>query len=62
MLDYLVDKGYSEEYGARNLRRIVEKDIENIIADEILKNHATPITAMELSINDNAVTVIVLVG
>ncbi|MCL2540534.1 MAG: ATP-dependent Clp protease ATP-binding subunit [Firmicutes bacterium] len=35
-LKYLVEKGYSAEYGARPLRRLVEQEIEDKIADEIL--------------------------
>jgi len=58
MLDHLAENGYSSEYGARNLRRFVQKEIEDKIADEILKTHATPITAMDLSIHDNVVKVL----
>lgn len=32
----LVDKGYSETYGARPLRRVIQDDLEHLIADGIL--------------------------
>lgn len=34
--DYLLDKGYSEEYGARTLRRLIQREIENQISNKIL--------------------------
>ena len=36
VLDYLVKKGYSVTYGARNLRRLIQKEIEDAIAAEPL--------------------------
>ncbi len=35
--DYLVDKGYKPEYGARHLRRVAERYIEDPLAQEILQ-------------------------
>ena len=32
VIDYLVRKGYSETYGARNLRRTIQRDVEDAIA------------------------------
>ena len=34
--DYLAEEGYSEAYGARPLRRVIQKKIEDPIAEEIL--------------------------
>lgn len=36
-LAYLISKGYNSEFGARPLRRIIEKDIEAVISDAILR-------------------------
>lgn len=36
--DYLAKDGYSESYGARPLRRLIQKKIEDILAEEILTN------------------------
>ncbi len=35
--DYLAREGYNEEYGARPLQRVIEKEIENVIAMKILQ-------------------------
>ena len=34
--DYLAEEGYSEAYGARPLRRVIQKKIEDTLAEEIL--------------------------
>ena len=36
VIDYLVRKGYSETYGARNLRRTIQRDVEDAIASAIV--------------------------
>ena len=35
--DYLAREGYNEEYGARPLQRVIEREIENVIAMKILQ-------------------------
>ena len=34
---YLIEKGFDENYGARNLRRVIQSDIEDSLANELLK-------------------------
>jgi len=36
-LAYLITRGYSAEFGARPLRRLIEQGIEEVISDDILK-------------------------
>ncbi|KPJ89004.1 MAG: hypothetical protein AMS17_03550 [Spirochaetes bacterium DG_61] len=35
--DFLIDKGYDEKYGARPLRRTIQREIEDPLSNEILK-------------------------
>ncbi|MDR1329540.1 MAG: ATP-dependent Clp protease ATP-binding subunit [Oscillospiraceae bacterium] len=35
-LAYLTNKSFSETYGARNLRRVIQKEVENAIASELI--------------------------
>ncbi len=37
-LDYLVKKGYSVNYGARNLRRLIQKEVEDRVAQKIIES------------------------
>jgi len=36
-ISYLAEKGYSEEYGARPLRRLIQQELENILSEKIIK-------------------------
>ena len=49
VIDYLVKKGYSVTYGARNLRRTIQKDVEDAIAAEIVDKRGMSITAIAIS-------------
>ncbi len=40
--DYLAKEGYSEAYGARPLRRVIQKKVEDILAEEILSGNYKP--------------------
>ncbi|MBP7710233.1 MAG: ATP-dependent chaperone ClpB [Rickettsiales bacterium] len=35
--DYLAEKGFDENYGARPLKRVIQREIENILAEKILR-------------------------
>ncbi|PKL80378.1 MAG: Clp protease ClpC [Ignavibacteriae bacterium HGW-Ignavibacteriae-4] len=37
--DFIVEKGFDEKYGARPLKRALQKYVEDELADEILKGH-----------------------
>jgi ATP-dependent Clp protease ATP-binding subunit ClpC len=49
VIDYLVKKSYSVTYGARNLRRTIQKDVEDAIAAEIVDKRGTNISSIALS-------------
>ena len=42
-------KSYSAAYGARNLRRQIQKDLEDPIAAKLIQRYAQPVTRVELS-------------
>ena len=50
VLDYLTEKSYSVQYGARNLRRTIEKDIENPVAEKIIDSYKEPLRSIRLSV------------
>ncbi len=53
--DYLADKGYSIKYGARNLRRLIEKQVEDKVAMMIISAYENPITAVTATVADGEV-------
>ncbi|MPM24937.1 ATP-dependent Clp protease ATP-binding subunit ClpC [bioreactor metagenome] len=46
-LNYLVKKSYSATYGARNLRRLIQKEMEDPIATKIIESYMAPVTRMK---------------
>ncbi len=52
---YLVKKAYSTEYGARNLRRTIQKELEDPISMAIIDSFESPISAIHADIGEDAV-------
>ena len=48
-VDYLVKKSYSVKFGARNLRRLIEKEVEDKAATLVISSWDHPITSISLS-------------
>lgn len=46
LLDYLAKTAYSTVYGARNLRRLIQKELEDQIALEMIEHYETPLKAV----------------
>ena len=51
--DYLIDNGYDEIYGARPLRRFVQKKLETLIAKEILQEKILPNSTVNVDLKNN---------
>ncbi len=49
LLDYLVKKSYSAAYGARNLRRLIQKELEDAIASRIIDSWQHPVARLDAS-------------
>lgn len=56
---YLSEKSYSEKFGARNLRRTIQTEIEDGIANEIVKNYNKVLTKATVSLCDGKLNIIV---
>ena len=60
VLEHLVKTSYSVAYGARNLRRQVQKDLEDPIATKIIESYMSPITQLKASANDSKIELLAL--
>ncbi len=49
---YLVEQGYDPRLGARPMRRIVQRTVENIIAKQMLSGSVAPGSVIEVSLTD----------
>ena len=57
VIDALVKKSYSVTYGARNLRRTIQKELEDPIAQKIIESFVSPIHTLHASADGEKFTV-----
>ena len=55
--NYLVKKSYSATYGARNLRRTIQKELEDVMAAQIIDSYEHPVTQIHASMEDGKLVV-----
>ena len=53
----LVKKAYSVTYGARNLRRTIQKELEDPISEKIIDSFESPISAIYVTVEDERIQV-----
>ncbi len=54
---YLVEKAYSVTYGARNLRREIQRSLEDPISERIIDSFERPISSIHVSVVDGEISV-----
>ena len=57
LVAYLVEKSYSLKFGARNLRRLIEKEVENALAAKIIEEYDQQLAGAHISVQDGAIQV-----
>ena len=55
--DYLIENGYDEIYGARPLKRFVQRKLETLIARKILEQEILPNTTVKIDIMENGLCI-----
>ncbi len=55
--EHLVKKAYSVTYGARNLRRVIQRELEDPISQKIIDSFEKPISAIHVTVEDDAIAV-----
>ena len=57
LVAYLVKKSYSAAYGARNLRRTIQKEVEDQLALTIINSYDHPVTQLAASAEEEKVVI-----
>jgi ATP-dependent Clp protease ATP-binding subunit ClpA len=55
VVDYLLDRGYSREFGARNIARVVEEKVKSYFIDEVLFGSLSEGGTVELSLEEGEI-------
>ncbi len=59
--DFIVDKGYDEKFGARPLKRAIQKFIEDPLAEEIIKSNLKEGDTIKMDVKENAEELTVII-
>ncbi len=54
---YVAEKGYSHTYGARPIRRVIQKELEDPLSSLIIRGEATKGDRLSVSIEDNLIKI-----
>lgn len=60
LLAYLTHKSYSMTYGARNLRRTIQKELEDPMAAQMIESYEHPVSQIRATVEDGKVKVFAL--
>ena len=55
--DYMSTKGYEPAYGARPIKRLMQKELVNLLAKAILDGHVHRDSVISVSVNDGQITI-----
>jgi len=55
LVDFIIEKGYKPEYGARPIRRAVEQYLEDNLAEEILRGNISDNAKIEVTVSDGKI-------
>ena len=52
-MDFITDKGYDDNYGARPLKRVIQKNIEDKLSEELLRGNISENSVVRVDCIDN---------
>ena len=58
LVSYLVKKSFSIKYGARNLQRLIQKELEDVAAQKLIEAYAQNITHMSATAVDEHIEIV----
>ena len=57
VLAYIADKSYSEKFGARNMRRFIERNLEDKLAEMVIANYETKLSDVFVRVENEEITI-----
>ena len=56
-LDYIAANGFDRKFGARSLKRLIQKEVEDKIAQIIIENYKSELKAVYATVNDSGIVI-----
>ncbi len=60
VLTYIAEKSYSEKFGARNMRRFIEREVEDKIANVIIDNYEKGVLGIHVSVENDSTKISII--
>ncbi len=57
VLAKIAKESYSEKYGARNMRRYIEKSVEDLLANALIENYQNRLVGVHFSVKDEKIVI-----
>ena len=57
LAEYIAKESFSDKFGARNMRRFIERNVEDLIANTIIEAYPSKLIGAYLDVNDNKITI-----
>jgi ATP-dependent Clp protease ATP-binding subunit ClpB/ATP-dependent Clp protease ATP-binding subunit ClpC len=57
VLEFIANASYSEKFGARNMRRFIEKHVEDKIATLVVDNDGKSFAGISLALSDGDISI-----
>ena len=57
-IDLMLDRGYSHDYGARPMKRVFERDLQNRLATDLLSGKYPPNTEVKVDVSQGEFTLV----
>ena len=55
LVEHLTHKSFSRTYGARNLRRTIQRDVEDPVATKIIDSYENPVSHVKATVEDSEI-------
>ena len=56
-IEYFVEKGFDEEYGARPLRRLIQKELENVLSSKVISGELENGATVEIGVRGDSLKI-----
>ena len=56
-IEFIIEKGYDINFGARPLKRTIQSEVETMVAKKIIANEITPKSKIQVYVNDEELAI-----